>query len=274
MFAALILGIVQGLTEFLPVSSSGHLVLFQEFLPVAGDEVLFDLVVHIGTLLPVVWFYRATLLEMLRAPFVEKGALSERPATRLILLVGLATLPTGVIGLGLKDVFESLFDSPQILAVTFAVTGCLLIATRFAKQGSTNAASMLYWQALLIGIAQGLAIAPGISRSGTTIAIALFLGMDREFAARFSFLLAIPAILGAFVLTAKDAVWAEVVFAPLAVGFVASMISGYGALVLLVKLVKDGNFDKFAWYVWALAIACLAGGLLGWFEVAAPGGHG
>ena len=274
MFAALILGIVQGLTEFLPVSSSGHLVLFQEVLPVAGDEVLFDLVVHIGTLLPVVWFYRDSLIQMARAPFAEKGALSERPGTKLIVLVGLATLPTAVIGLGLKDVFEALFDTPQVLALTFAITGGLLIATRFARRGSTDASSMLYWQALLIGLAQGLAIAPGISRSGTTIAIALFLGLDREFAARFSFLLAIPAILGAFVLTAKDAVWAEVHWGPLIVGFLASMVSGYGALVLLVKLVKDGNFDKFAWYVWALALACLAGGFLGWFDLAPHTGHG
>lgn len=265
MLAALILGVLQGLTEFLPVSSSGHLVLFQEFLPAPGDEVLFDLVVHLGTLAPVLYFYRDSILAMLRAPFTEKGPLSARPNTRLVLLVVLATIPTGLIGVGLKDVLESLFDKPSILALTFAVTGCLLFATRFAPKGDTDHTSMIWWQALLIGLAQGIAIAPGISRSGTTIAVALFLGMNREFAARFSFLLAIPAILGAFVLKARDAAWDDVQLLPLLVGAVAALISGYVALVLLVKLVKEGGFDKFAFYVWALAIVCLAGTLFGWF---------
>ena len=265
MLAALLLGVLQGLTEFLPVSSSGHLVLFQEFLPAPGDEVLFDLVVHLGTLAPVLFFYRQSILDMLRAPLTEKGPLDRRPNTRLILLVVLATVPTGLIGVGLKDQLEALFDQPSVLAITFAVTGCLLFATRYARQGETTEASMLWWQALLIGLAQGVAIAPGISRSGTTIAVALFLGMNREFAARFSFLLAIPAILGAFVLKARDAAWDEVDPLPLLVGAVAALISGYLALVLLVKLVKQGGFDKFAFYVWALALLCLVGTFAGWF---------
>ncbi|HJN77470.1 MAG TPA: undecaprenyl-diphosphate phosphatase [Myxococcota bacterium] len=265
MLAALILGVLQGLTEFLPVSSSGHLVLFQEFLPAPGDEVLFDLVVHLGTLVPVLYFYRANILDMLRAPFSETGALSERPNTRLILLVVLATIPTGLIGVGLKDPLEALFDRPSVLSLTFAITGALLFATRYARTRDTDQSSMLWWHALVIGLAQGIAIAPGISRSGTTIAVALFLGMNREYAARFSFLLAIPAILGAFVLKARDAAWDQVEVLPLLVGAVAALLSGYVALVLLVKLVKEGGFDKFAFYVWALAALCLVGTLLGWF---------
>jgi len=265
MLAALILGVLQGLTEFLPVSSSGHLVLFQEFLPAPGDEVLFDLVVHLGTLAPVLYFYRKSILDMLRAPFTEKGGLSERPNTRLILLVILATIPTGLIGVGLKDTLEGLFDQPSVLSITFAVTGCLLFATRWARPGERNAANMAWWMALLIGLAQGVAIAPGISRSGTTIAVALFLGLNREFAARFSFLLAIPAILGALLLKARDAAWDEVEALPLLLGAVAALVSGYVALVLLVKLVKEGGFDKFAFYVWLLAALCLVGTFAGWF---------
>ena len=253
MLNALLLGIVQGLTEFLPVSSSGHLVLFQQWLEVHGDEVLFDLVVHLGTLVPVVFFYRESLIGMVRAPLVERGPLSERKSTRLMLLVILGTIPTGIIGLTLKDFFEQLFDTPSVLALTFAVTGFLLLASGRAKGGQRDEVDMAWWQALAIGVAQGLAITPGISRSGTTIAVALLLGLSREYAARYSFLLAIPAILGAFVLKARDADWSAIEAAPLVVGFLASMVSGYFALVVLVKLVQKGSFKHFAWYLFAVA---------------------
>jgi undecaprenyl-diphosphatase len=265
LLAALLLGVLQGLTEFLPVSSSGHLVLFQQWLHVPGDEVLFDLVCHLGTLAPVVFFYRRSLLDMLRAPFVEKGPLSERPSTRLILLLGLATVPTGLIGVLFKDFFEQLFATPGVLAITFAITGTLLFASRYARQGSIDPQTMLWWQALALGVAQGMAITPGISRSGTTIAVALFLGLSREYAARFSFLMSIPAILGAFVLKSREADLAQLDFGILGVGAIASLISGYFALVLLVKLVKSGDFSKFSFYAWGMALFAGAGALLGWF---------
>lgn len=288
MFSALLLGIIQGLTEFLPVSSSGHLVLFGKIFPVVGDQVLFDLVVHLGTLVPVLFVYREDILAMLRAPFQERGPLSERPNTRLALLVILGTVPTGIIGVAFKDAFEVLFSGVGTLGITFALTGLLLLSTRLtlapaapgqgafsslrtrlSSRAATTALTLAPWQALVIGVAQGLAITPGISRSGTTIAVALFLGLERELAARFSFLLAIPAICGAFVLTAKDAQVASLDFGVLGVGFVASMLSGYGALVLLVKLVKRGDFAWFAPYLFALAAFAGAAGL-GWFKL--PGG--
>ena len=253
MLNALLLGVVQGLTEFLPVSSSGHLVLFQQWLEVHGDEVLFDLVVHLGTLVPVIVFYRSSLLGMIRAPFTEKGPLSERPHTRLIAFVVLGTVPTGIIGITLKDFFEELFATPSILAFSFALTGVLLLVSGLARPGTRSEVDMAWWQALALGVAQGLAITPGISRSGTTIAVALMLGMSREFAARYSFLLAIPAISGAFVLKARDADLAAMDPSVLGVGFLASMVSGYLALVILVKLVQQGSFKHFAWYLFALA---------------------
>ena len=265
MLAALLLGVLQGLTEFLPVSSSGHLVLFQQWLHVPGDEVLFDLVCHLGTLVPVIFFYRKSLLDMLRAPFVEKGPLSERPSTKLMLLILVATVPTGLIGVLFKDFFEQLFDTPGVLAITFGLTGTLLFVSRYAKQGAIDPQTMLWWHALALGVAQGLAITPGISRSGTTIAVALFLGLSREYAARFSFLMSIPAILGAFVLKAKDAELAALDPITLSAGFVASLIAGYGALVLLVKLVKSGDFSKFSFYAWGMAIFAGLGAVLGWF---------
>jgi len=254
---AIVLGIVQGLTEFLPVSSSGHLVMYQQFLPPPEMELLFDLVLHLGTLLPITWLYRADLARMLTAPFQERGALSERPGTRLVLLIGVGSVPTAAIGLIFQDFFESLFSTPATLAVTFAITGLLLHATRYAPQGDSNEQDMSFRVALLIGIIQGLAIAPGISRSGSTIALALFLGLSREYSARYSFLLSIPAICGAFVLKASDVNWSQVDLAPLLAGGLAAAITGYVALVWLLKLVQTGDFSKFRWYCWAMAAFAL-----------------
>ncbi|MCB9764550.1 MAG: undecaprenyl-diphosphate phosphatase [Alphaproteobacteria bacterium] len=261
MLAAILLGILQGLTEFLPVSSSGHLVLFQQWLHVPGDHILFDLVVHIGTLVPILFVYREDLLRMLRAPLDEKGPLSERPGTRLLLLIVLASVPTALIGLSLKDAFEVMFADPAWLTLTFFITGVLLILTRYAAQGKTDETSMLWWQAVALGVAQGLAIAPGISRSGTTIAVALFLGMKREYAARFSFLMSIPAISGAFLLKARDADPTQIDVGVMAAGALASLVAGYFALIVLIKLVKQGDFSKFAWYVWIMAVVA---GVMAW----------
>ncbi|MEE2751638.1 MAG: undecaprenyl-diphosphate phosphatase [Myxococcota bacterium] len=258
MIEAIILGIVQGLTEFLPVSSSGHLVMYQQFLPPPETGLLFDLVLHLGTLLPILWLYRADLKRMLAAPLQERGPLSERPGTRLMLLIGLGSVPTAIIGLVFQDFFESLFSTPATLAVTFAITGLLLHATRWAPQGTLDEKSAGWGIALAIGTIQGLAIAPGISRSGSTIALALFLGLNREYAARFSFLLSIPAICGAFVLKASDVNWAQTNLEPLLVGGLAAAVSGYVALTWLLKLVQTGDFSKFRWYCWGMATFALA----------------
>jgi len=247
---AVILGIVQGLTEFLPVSSSGHLVLFQTWL---GDAffaqehpLLFVLALHVGTLLPVLWFYRDSLREL----STERGR-------RMGALVLVGTVPTGLIGVLFKDHFETLFSSPDRVAVALLVTGALLFATR-GREPTGDDDALTVRTALIIGLAQGLAITPGISRSGTTIAVALFLGLNRELAARFSFLLSIPAICGAVVLEMKDGVdvsgtdWSAV-----GAGFAASMVVGYAALVMLVALVKRGGLHHFAWYLWPVGVAAL-----------------
>ena len=252
-----VLGALQGLTEFLPVSSSGHLVLFQQFLKVAGDEVLFDLVLHLGTLLPVIFYYRAQVKELIVDPIAGEGPFRERPGVRLLGLLILATVPTAIIGLALEDYFEALFDTPAALVVTFTITGCLLFATRFVGAGGRELGNMKAWHALVLGLAQGFAITPGISRSGTTIATALFLGIRREDAARFSFLMSVPAILGAVVLKLKDVDTAALDPVSLVVGFLAAMVSGYLALVLLVNLVKRGGFSWFGVYCWFAALVAL-----------------
>ncbi len=255
--SAAILGVVQGLTEFLPVSSSGHLVLFQHWLPVTGDPIAFDLALHLGTLVPVLWVYRSDLWGVVNDATRGEGRYFERPGVRLLLLLVAATIPTGIIGLSLEDLFEQLFHNPAAVGVAFALTGTVLWFTRFAKQGDAPAHGLSWGKAVAIGLAQGAAITPGISRSGSTIAAGLFLGMDREAAARFSFLLSIPAILGACVLKAGDLDMATVALGPMLIGIGTSAISGYVALRLLIRLVRAGDFSKFALYLWPLAVFAL-----------------
>jgi len=253
---ALFLGVVQGLTEFLPVSSSGHLTLFSQFIELDGDNVLFNLFLHVGTLIPVLWFYRAEVGALIRAPFAgEQQPLLQREGMRQWLLLVAASVPTAVIGLLLKDVFEALFDTPAALTVTFALTACILLSTRFAPEPRRG---ITLWIAVVLGIVQGLAITPGISRSGSTIAMALLLGVNREEAARFSFLMSVPAISGATLLMLKDADLTA--FDPVAVGvgFSAALISGYLALVLLVELVKRGGLHWFSIWCFGAAIVSAA----------------
>jgi len=252
--SAAILGVVQGLTEFLPVSSSGHLVLFQHWLPVSGDPLAFDLALHLGTLIPVIWVYRADLMTVVNDATRGEGVYWERPGVRLLLLLVAATIPTAVIGLGLEDVFEQLFHHAKAVGIAFAVTGTVLWFTRSFAKGTVLAHELSWGKSIAIGLAQGIAITPGISRSGSTIAAGLFLGMDREAAARFSFLLSIPAIGGAFVLKVGDLSMDAVSVGPILIGMFSSAVSGYFALRILIRLVRGGDFSKFAFYLWPLAI--------------------
>lgn len=253
--SAAFLGLLQGLTEFLPVSSSGHLVLFQQFMELHGDEVFFDLVLHLGTLLPVVWFYRDSLREILVDGARGDGPFFERPGVRLALLIVCATIPTGLMGVLLKDSFEALFATPAVLTITFAITGLLLWSTRGRTTGTIDAQAMTAWHALILGVAQGCAITPGISRSGTTIAVALFLGLTPTFAARFSFLMSVPAILGAVVLKSRDIGDAGIpATADLLAGGLVALVSGYFALSFLVGLVKRDGLSHFSWYCWGAAV--------------------
>ncbi len=254
---AAILGLVQGLTEFLPVSSSGHLVLLQKLMGFCEPELLFDVSVHVGTLFAVIVVFRADLYAMLRGLWATDQ--EARQGRRLLLLVIAGSIPTGIIGLTFKDTFESLFCSSTTVGVALLITGLILMATRFAPLATRGLAKTGWGRAVLIGVAQGLAITPGISRSGATIAAGLLLGLERELAARFSFVLSIPAILGALALQIKDMeAPTQTTWAPLIVGAVVAAITGYIALKLLLKLVKGGRLHWFAYYCWALGIAALA----------------
>jgi len=268
---ALLLGVVQGLTEFLPVSSSGHLVLVQKWLGedflAASNPVFFDLVLHFGTLVPIFWFYRAELRGILRSPSAsptlrEAGGLwawlRGNDSRWLATMVVVGSVPTAALGLGFEDLFEELFSSVRPVCVAFLVTACLLWSTRSDRRSTgelpvEGAVGLTVVAALLIGTIQGVAIIPGISRSGSTIALALFLGLDRGLAARFSFLLSVPAILGALMITvAKDhrvLLEGDIDALSLTCGFVVAAVVGYLALSLLVGIVKRGGLHRFVWYL-------------------------
>ena len=196
----LLLAVVQGLTEFLPVSSSGHLVLFQHFLGVREGDVFFDIILHVGTLGSILLVYRREILRLLKF---------DRAATGYLVSLAVGTLPAVIVGFLFKTRIEELFHSPQFAAVGLVITSAVLLSTRFSCSSETLDAS---WEprapvpqhALLIGLAQAFAILPGISRSGSTIAAALWMGLPRAEAARFSFLLSIPAVGGALVLQLMD----------------------------------------------------------------------
>jgi len=258
-FTGAVLGLLQGITEFLPVSSSGHLVLAQALWGLGEPDLLFDVVVHVGTLLAVAVVFRSELWSLWR------GLMGRDPAGRRLLgLVILGSIPTAMIGLAAKDWFESLFASPAAVGLALLATGGLLMVTRWAPAGRRGLEQMGWGRAVLVGLAQGLAITPGLSRSGTTIAVGLLLGLERRLAARFSFVLSVPAIVGALVLELADLpAGREVALGPLVAGGVVAAVSGYLALRLLLSLVQHGRLHWFAWYCWALGLAALAGWGLG-----------
>ncbi|MCB9637556.1 MAG: undecaprenyl-diphosphate phosphatase [Myxococcales bacterium] len=262
------LGILQGLTEFLPVSSSGHLTVAQYLLKYSKHNILFDVVVHVGTLLAVLWVFRESLAIYVRStiglvrPSKEVAGMGflercqQDTGLREIFWIGAATFPTAVIGLTGKKYFEQAFSSPTTVAWMFVVTGALLLLTRFLREGDRECSTLGLMPALIIGIAQGLAITPGISRSGTTIAFALIVGMRRDEAARFSFLLAIPAIAGAALLELRKLHGLDGLL-PFLVGGVAAAVTGFFALVWLLKLVRKGKLYWFTPYLWTLATVLL-----------------
>ena len=270
-FQALILGVVQGATEYLPVSSSGHLVIFQHLFGISEPVLLFDIVLHVATLLVVLGYYRRDLADLIRqsraaAKVLTQGAswsetLTRYPAFRLACLIVVGTIPTAVIGITLQDTFEALFGSLRTVGVMLWITGLVLLATRLARRSGRGIGDMKVADALMIGLVQGLAITPGISRSGSTIAVALLLGIQRETAARYSFLLSVPSIVGALML--KIGGHGEGVgVAATALGFAAALVTGYFCLMFLVQVVKKGRLAWFAPYCFAAGVLAMVLALL------------
>ncbi len=258
LLKAILLGIIQGLTEFLPISSSGHLVIGSELLKFNPPGISFEIFLHVGTLIAVVIAFHKDLLAMLRALFSTKQQRqndeSLRNAYQWNIYIIIATLPAVFAGLFLKDSIESIFDNILITFFMLSVTGIIMVLTNKIKQKEQNVTG---GKALLIGVAQALAILPGISRSGSTIFTGMFLGVQRETAARFSFIMSIPAILGAAVLKLGELIEtppaaSEVFY--LAAGTAASIVSGYFAILILMDFVRKGRLHWFGYYCFFVSI--------------------
>ena len=267
----IIIGIVQGLTEFLPVSSSAHLVFIQNILGVESS-LAFDTFLHLGTLIAVLWFFRYDIYKMLKSWWLSIGDIlqgrftegfKEDPYKRLAWYVILATIPVGIVGVLFEDSVDALFSGALYVPAFFLfVTGTILYLSQRMTSGNINYDNITKKEALFMGLGQACAILPGLSRSGTTIAAGLTIGLDKEFAAKFSFILSIPAIFGAFVLQLKDIGSAmDANFLPVFLGFIAAIISGYLAIKWMLDLIQNKSLDIFSYYCWVVGIIVFMGSI-------------
>ena len=258
----IILGMIQGLTEFLPISSSGHLVLGEALLGGKLDKsITFEVVVHFGTLCSILVYYHrkiADILSSLWGLVRHPGEFSQRADTdyniRLSGFILLSMIPALIVGLTMRETIEDIFLNPFMVSIMLLVTGSILYLTRFRDHFPNH---MNAGRAFSIGLAQAFAILPGISRSGSTISLGLYLGIERKEVANFSFLMVIPVIAGAMLLEVKDMVEAGIqarAVWSLTVGFLTSFISGYFALKYLIILLQSKGIHPFAWYCWLLGI--------------------
>ena len=248
----ILLGVIQGLTEFLPVSSSGHLIIFQKLLNVPFS-LAFDTIVHLATALAVIIYFRKEILELFTVN------------RKMLMLLLVATFFTGIIGLTFKDYFESLFSSVQAVGGFLILTGLVILLGEWLGKGKRKLEDMNIWDAVLVGLAQGCAIAPGLSRSGTTISASLARNLDRGLAARFSFLLSIPAILGAGLLQSKVIIKAGTMgigFWPLFLGFAAAFVSGWLAIKVFMGIIQRMSIRIFAYYCFMVGILILISSFL------------
>jgi len=257
------LGVIQGLTEFLPVSSSGHLVIVQSWLGFEDPQLFFDIAVHVGTLAAVLVVYRNDLLGMGTAIVrlaARRQSDSDRDSLILLKWVLVSTVPAAIAGILAGDFFESLFASPLAASLFLIVTGAILISSRWALREQTTVGRMTPLQALGVGLAQAFAILPGISRSGATIVCGLWMGLKRDLAVRYSFLLAIPAVLGAALLSLPDAFANGVqmaILGPVFCGGLIAGVTGFFAIRWLIRLVSRGRLYPFAYYCWGFAAVAL-----------------
>lgn len=264
------LGVLQGLTEFLPVSSSGHLVLAQSLLGLETPGILLEITVHVATAAAVAVLFFRELAGMVGA--VLRWPLRTRPGSRgrddarwrrMFLNLLLATAVTAVVGFSLEPLFRGAFERPMVAAGMLLVTGTVLFLSARFRPGSRGLAQIRPTDAALVGVAQGLAILPGLSRSGLTIVGGLSRGLEAETAARFSFLLSLPAIAGAALVELVrfdglgTVLGGGLPVGGLLVAFAAAFLSGLAAMVLLTRLIRRGKFHRFAWYCWFVGAAAL-----------------
>ena len=272
-FEAVILGLVQGLAEFLPISSSGHLALLQQWFGIREDNVLlFTVLLHVGTLISVFFIYWKDIWELIvelcltiKDLCTGKGLrFEERPVRKLGIMIIVATIPTGIIGVLFGDFFDSLYTSVIPIGIGLIITGFLLIIAENMGEGNRGIQQMNFRNAIFVGLVQGVAICPGISRSGSTLFGSLLCNLDRKFAVKFVFLISIPSILGSAVLEAPDAIKAGfdmTQLGPVFVGMAVAAISGLVAIKAMIKIVSDKKLNYFSYYVWALGLIVVLYGI-------------
>lgn len=249
---AILLGIVQGFSEFLPISSSGHLVLLQNIFGIEEGALTFDIALHVATLAAVVVVYWKKIIEMFRHPF-----------SKLPVYIVLGTIPIGILGLLFNDLIEKFFETGATLGVGFIFTGLIMLFAETIGKKERTLEQMNVKDPLLIGAAQAIAMLPAVSRSGMTVSSALALGIERKTAADFAFLLSIPAILAAVVLDiykmvqAGENTLAQIGTAPLAVGMLFAAVSGFFAIKMMLKLILNRKLKYFSWYLWILGTLVL-----------------
>lgn len=264
------LGLVQGIAEFLPISSSGHLSLLQNFFGLKSAEetnLFLDVLLHLGTLISVFIYYRHDLMDMIRE-FIRgcgalvhpiEGEIHPPAARRMVLLIIVGTLPLFIV-LPIKGYIDNLYGNNWFIACALLATGFLLFFSDRIAHGKKTERSATLLDAVLIGCSQALATVPGLSRSGTTISAALLLGCRREFAVRFSFLLSIPAVIGANILTLVDSIQVGIdwkLMPAYLLGVVVSAVAGYFAIRLVNMLSNRGKFGNFAYYCWGVGLVAL-----------------
>ena len=278
---AIILGVVQGVAEFLPISSSGHLSLLQYFFGMENNDNLFNILLHFATLIAVCVAYRRDIGEMILEFFRAIGDMvrgrttkgNPPEARRMILLIILGTLPLFLVVL-VKDRVEALGNNPTFVSCALLVTGFILFFSDRMAKGHKTVRTATVKDVLLVGVAQAIATVPGISRSGSTISAGMALGFDRKFAVRYSFLMSLPAVLGATLLEVVDVASAQTTVAPevvpmYAVGMVLAGVVGFFSIKLVNLLASKGKFGAFASYCWAVGLLALIGSLVGFTFVPA-----
>ena len=263
---AIVLGLVQGLAEFLPISSSGHLAILNNLFGMTTSEnghLFFDLLLHLGTLLSICIVYWEDIVAMFFEVlgFVNLGPLAgERraryPSARLFFMICLATLPLLLI-LPVRKLLEGLYDNNYFIGIMLVLTGCMLYAADHMTQGKKTVGGMSVWDAILIGLCQCVAVIPGLSRSGTTITAGVATGLRRDFAVKFSFLMSLPAVLGANILGIADAVREGIDWSCMPaymIGMAVAMVSGIAAISLLRYIAEKSRFGGFAYYCWIIGV--------------------
>ncbi len=264
MFQSIILGLVQGLGEFLPISSSGHLALLQNFFGIEGESVLFFAVMlHLGTLISVFIVYWKDIVELfkeliavIKDIFTGKGLrVNANPTRKLGFLIIVASIPTAIIGLCFNDLFTGFYNSLIAIGIGLIFTGTILFIAERMKGGKRTATEMPFRSAVFVGIMQGIAITPGISRSGSTLFGGLTTRLNREFAVKFAFLISIPSILGSVILETPKAIAQGIdmsLILPIIVGMLVAAISGLIAIKTMIKLVSNKKLSVFSYYTWIL----------------------